>query len=361
MSLINKRFKKSRKVDKEMMIIDRPNLVIIGDEKILDDMKSLSDRFNVIFKMSAPKDLSKVINTKTIGVLVDEKQVKYRLKYFLNKLLRDYKLLPLFLISRSKKRTSFYNSLYDKGLQAVINWPQEKEIFTDILIESLKPQPRSEGMSKADAKLADLIKVHIGLHGNFNNINVKVIEGFAFISGIVKSLAEKDIIEKEASKVLGIKKAIVKNLKVRKTKKITDDEIERKLKMYAGNILGQEKKAISVKVNDKKVAILGAARCGEKIHHIEKFAKRQPGVLEVNRFVKIAPNTVKRNVKKAKVVEKKLKSLFNGVKFISVNIYGDFAEVSGTVKVKEHKNLVERYLMHMLPIRKVFNKLYVTA
>jgi osmotically-inducible protein OsmY len=358
---VKNKTKKKVRLKKDIVPHTTPNIVVVGNKKVLREMKKLSTNFNLNFIITDPTNLKDCITIKTIGIIIDEELVQYKIKSYLDHLLAHYKLLPIFLLARTKKRSSFYTGFYEKGLQAVINWPEDKKVFSDILIESLKPQPKLDGMSKADAKLADLIKVHLELQGNYKGLKIKVIEGFAFISGKVKSLIDLEVIEEEASNVLGVKKAIVKNITVKKAKKVSDKELERKLKMYTSHILGEEKRSISVKVKNSKITIIGSASNHQSIYDIEKFAKKQPGVTDVTRFVKYSPKTVKKNVKKAKLLEDKLKFLFDGVKFVSIKIYGNFAEVSGTVKIKEDKKLIEKYLMHVLPIKKVFNKLYIAS
>jgi hypothetical protein len=130
--------------------------------------------------------------------------------------------------------------------------------------------------------------------------------------------------------------------------------------MYIGNILGQNKKSISVKVKDKVISLVGSASNQADILDIEEFSMKQPGVKNVIRLLKYSPSLVKKNVKKARHLEKKINYLFDGVKFVSINIYGEFAEVAGTVNTKADKVLVEKYIFKTLTVNKIINKLFVS-
>ena len=336
-----------------------PNVVIVGDKKIRGRSQKIEKRFNLELIFSSPDLLKDSINRKTIAIIVDEEEVRKKSKEYLESLLSKYKFLPIFFLSRSIKRSNFYTDLYGKGLQGVVNWPEESKVLHDFIIESLKPHPHAVGRSKADEKLSEVIKSHLVLQGGYKAIKVKVIEGFAFLEGSVKSLFDKKSIEVEASKVLGVKKTIVKNIKIQEFKSITDRELERKIKMYTENILGDRKKSISIKVRSKVVTIEGAIVSHRDVLDIEEFSMKQPGIKNITRLVEYSPKLVLKNIKKAKLVESKIKFLFDGVRYIAIKIYGDFAEVSGSVRMKEDRTLVEKYLLQTLAIKKVINKIFV--
>lgn len=168
-----------------------PSIVIVGDKEIRRKIQNIEKDFNITLIFTEPIMLKESINPKTIAVIVDEKKVKPKAKQYMEKLLRSYKLLPVFYLSRSLKSSRFYATLYGQGLQGVINWPDEAKVLHDLIIESLRPHPKATGKSKSDEKLSGIVKSHLVLNGNYKSIKVKVIEGFAFLEGSVKSLFDK--------------------------------------------------------------------------------------------------------------------------------------------------------------------------
>jgi osmotically-inducible protein OsmY len=337
-----------------------PNIVIVGDKEIRLKIQNIESRFNILLIFSEVDELEKYVNKKTIAIIVDEKKIKFKLKLYLEALLEFYTLLPIFYLSRELKRPNFYASLYQQGLHGVIQWPKEANILHDLLIESLRPHPKAVGKSKGDEKLSDMVKSHLVLHGNYKAINVKVIEGFVFLEGKVKSLQDKEFIRLESSKVLGVKKVISKDIGIRAPKVLKEKDLERKIKMYIENVLGNLKRTISVKVENNSVVLSGAASTQTNILDIENFISKQAGVQKIIKNIKYAPSIVSKNTKKAKLLEVKIKSLFTGAKYISITIFGEFAEVSGTVKTLADRALVERYILEILAIKKVINKLFVS-
>jgi osmotically-inducible protein OsmY len=337
-----------------------PNIVIVGDKEIRRKIQNIESRFNISLIFSELDELEKHVNKKTIAIIVDEKKVTFKLKVYLEAVLDFYTQLPIFYLSRVFKRPSFYTSLYQKGLHGVVKWPKEASILHDLLIESLRPHPKAVGKTKGDKKLSDMVKSHLVLNGNYKAINVKVIEGFVFLTGKVKSIQDKEFIRLESSKVLGVKKVISKNIGIKAPKDMKTKDLERKIKMYIANVMGSLKRTISVKVADNAVILTGAASNHTYILDIENFINKQSGVQRVIKDIKYAPSLVSKNAKKAKLLELKIKSLFTGAKYISITIYGEIAEVSGTVLTLADRSLVERYILEMLAIRKVINKLFVS-
>jgi osmotically-inducible protein OsmY len=335
------------------------NIIIVGNKKIRPKISDLEKNFNIMLLFTEANMLSEIINSKTIAIIVDENEVSPKDKSYLETLLSKYIILPIFYLSRTVKKSNFYTSLYSKGLQGVINWPKEAKSLHHLVIESIRPHPIASGRSKGDKKLADMVKSHLVLNGNYKSIKVKVIEGFVFLEGSVKSLFEKELIESECSKVLGVKRCISKNIKVRESKKTTDKELVTKIKMYIAHILGDKKRSMSVKVKNKVVTLVGSSSNNNDILNIEEFAMKQLGVQDVIHLVKLAPSLVVKNVKKAKFLELKIKEVFDGVKYITISIYGEYAEVSGTVRFLADKVLVEKYLLKTLPLKRIVNKLYI--
>ncbi len=337
-----------------------PNIVIVGDKSIKRKVPNIEKNFNLMVVFTDADQLKAIVNAKTIAIIIDEKEVKKNIKKYLEKLLKDYKLLPIFYLSRNLKKPAFYTSLYGQGLQGVINWLEESKILHGLIIETLKPHPNAVGRTKGDKRLSDVIKSHLTLIGVNKSIKVKVVDGFAFLQGAVNSLFDKKTIEEETSKILGVKSTIVKDIKIKNTKKTTDRELERKIKMYMGHIAGEKKRSMSVKVKNKVVTLMGMSSSHSDVLDIEKFAMKQPGVQDVIRLVKYQPALAFKHAKKAKLLEKRIMQMFNGVKNIRINVYGAHAEVSGTVKMSTHRALIEQYLLQVLPVKKIVNKIFIS-
>ncbi len=338
----------------------QPNIVIVGDVSIKKRLPNIEKNFNVEIIFSDSADVRKKINNSTVAVIVDEKKVKSKITNYVENLVNEFALPPIFYLSREPKKSSFFTSLYNKGVQGVVDWPQESQVLLNVVVESMKSHENILGKNKGDRNLAKIIKAHLMLESGLKNIKIVVIDGYVLLKGSVKSLYEKNILTGETSKILGVKKVIDNEIKIRNFDEVTDKELERRIKLYMGNILGDEKRSLSVKVKDKVVRLMGATRDCRSIVDIEKFAMKQAGVKEVVRQVKVKPSLASKRSEKARLLERKIKKIFKGVRHISIRLFGEYVEVSGVVKVGGDRNLIEKYLLQVLPVKKVINKLYAT-
>lgn len=344
---------------KELYIYNTPNIAVVGGQKLQKKMKKIENHFNVQLNFVQPQNLKKAIGEKTIAIIVDEMEIKDRLKTFLNSLFRSYEFLPIFFLSRMRRSPSFYKNMYEKGLHGVIDWPKEAFILHDIMIETLKPHKLAIGKTNGDKKISEVLKSHIMLLGNFEKIKVKVIEGFAFLEGKVNSLYDKHLIVNEASQVLGVKKVINNKLQLSSERKLKEKDLELKIKMFTQEILGPESKYFKTQVKGSRVFLKGkVSRIGDLLE-IEDYIMKQNGVHEIKRLAKVRPINGKNYRERSKTLENKIQSIFSGVRQVSIKIYGEIIEVSGIVSIKADRNLIEAYINQVMPFKKVVNNIYI--
>lgn len=343
----------------DLFTYEKPTILVVGNEAVHKRLLDLQieKRFNLSFIFTNQANVETLVNGRTVAIIIDEKSSISKSKGRVKQLLKDFKLVPVFYLSRQEKKPQFYQSLYENGLHGVINWPQESSVLYELIIESLKPKSNIQGKSEGEKRLAECIKAHIMMLGNYKSIEVKVIDGFVFLSGKIKTLFDKMEIQEEVSNILGVKKVIDKDLVVRKSRNVTDKEIERKIKLYMTGILDKSKRSVTVKVKDRIVKFMGVVEDKHELNLLERFAAKQNGVLGVVKNIKRKPGLVSKYAKQAKAIESRIRELFQGVRHVKVKIYGEYAEVTGTVKVKSTRGLIEKYILQALPVNKVVNKL----
>lgn len=338
-----------------------PNIVIVGDKKLRSKMNKFEQNFNVDLVFVKPKYLPKVIGKQTIAVVIDEKKLGRKSNVYTDKVLESYKMTPVFYLARKTKNENDIHLMYERGVYGVIDWPMQAEVLPNLIIEALKPHPKATGKSKGDFQLSEIVKTVLNIGGGYKNIEVKVIDGFVFLTGRVNSVFDKTLIEDQVSNILGVKKLITKDVRIEAELNISDQELERKITMFIGTHLSSDKRTLSAIVRNRRVKLMGAVKRQEDLEIIKRFAEKLPGIVEVINDAKITSAVVSKNSMMARKLEAKAKNLFEGVKQISIKLYGDFAEVSGVVSMKDDRKLIERYLLQVLPVKSVINKMSVTS
>ncbi len=363
----NKEKKKTKKkIEPELAkVLDlqshsRPNIIVVGKRDVMQEIGAMDKNLNLNFIFSNKDNLEALLNKKTISVMIDEKEVSSDI-HFISEVVQQFQLLPIFLLARNKHPDEFYQNLYAQGLQGVFDWPAEAENVTELLIESLKTHKNTVGKTRADKRLAEMVKSHLLMRNPLRGIKVKVIEGFVFLEGKVKSLYEKEVSLKEANKVLGVEKTITTDIKIINITHTTEQEIERKIRIFVKNLMPEMNRTIKAQVVDHKVILKGSISNKRILRKIVNFVSKQPGIMEVENQVRISKKLAKRNLGKVKKAEERVRNIFEGVKSISIRMYGESAEVTGIVSKNTQKHLVEKYVLQMLPVKKVLNKLSVIS
>jgi osmotically-inducible protein OsmY len=351
--------KKNREMPSRENIYNNPNIVILGGIDIFRKNQDIEGQFNIILMFTDPEGIKSIINKETIAVIVDEKVLGDNSGPYLLKNLKQYSLLPFIYIARTGKSDSFYQKLYAGGLQGVIDWQRNSEALGELIVEYLKPKPKANGVTRADKNLANVVKSQLNLKDSFSRIRVNVVQGMAFLRGTVRSLAEKRQINLIVSKVLGIRNSFVKNVNVDDGMNISDQELERSIKFHLADILGENKRAITIHVDNKVAWVQGVVEDENERHKLEKAIVQQPGIVKINMDVRVKATVTSKYVSLAKKVEQKVQNIFEGVKFVSISITGENAEVSGTVRAEGDRSLVEKYLLQVLPVKHIDNKLYM--
>lgn len=333
-----------------------PNIVIVGDKKIRFRLKKFEIMFNLALVFVELHQLKEVINPSTISVIFDEEKMENKSKEIIKKFIIEHIDMPVFFLSRFKKTANFYIDLYQFGVQGIINWPSEGLMLPDLLIEALRVHPKATGLNAGDAKLSKLVKSHIILLGDYRSVQIKVLDGFLFLKGEVSTLWEKNIIEKECIKILGVKKVISKDLIIKNQLNTTNQIILKAINDFIKLINNEKKQSIEVAVKDFIVTIKGTGPHRMDFLSVEEFAMKQAGVQKIKRVFEIHNLNAIEN-QKIKLLEKSVSLIFVGVRNITIKIFGKNAEVSGFVKLPADIGLIESYILKNLPIEKVFNKL----
>ncbi len=338
----------------------KPNIVIVGDSSLKDKFEGIEKKYNLDLIFTDLRGLPGAVQGETVAIILDEMKVSNNFEKTINNFVKNFGLFPLYYLSRTKKEESFFISLYSRGFRGVFAWPREQDQLVDLIIETMKAKKSVLGKTTADKKLGTMINAHLKLLGHYGKVKIKIIDGFVFLKGKVKNIFQKEKLEIETSRIPGVKKIISKNITVENDLINSKTELERKINFYISKKFGDLKKTISVKVENRTATLLGQAKSQKEMLKIADFTKKQTGIDKVICEVSFAPKKVKATVNRAKVFEAKVKRLFEGAKFISISLLGDKVEVSGTVKHKADRKLIESFLLQMLPVKTVTNKLYVS-
>lgn len=334
-------------------------LVISNDEIKLSLQESMKNQNFEIISTSI-REFSDCINDRTLVAIIDERKLnQFDHVDFLNSFVSK-NLIPILYLGTKSRSDSFYQKLYQKGFAGALRWPDDMAQIQSIILALLKTKYDYDGKTTSDRRLSRFVKTYLRSTERIKNLKVYVENGFAFISGQTKNLFDKNFVRRLMHRVGGVENFNLEEVKIKNDSYIADKDLEREIKVFISQHLGITKKAVRVRVKNKHVFLSGTVLDSGSIVDLERFILKQIGVKSIKNEVYVNPRKTKEHTFMAKRVEERIKSLFDGVKYISVSLNDKTAEVSGTVNLFEQRKLVENYILQVLPVRKVVNKIYVS-
>lgn len=347
---------------KEQNLKKYNHILAVGGLNLKKRLLKALNTLAIDIKYAHQQDTRSKINENTVALIIDEEVVDHTIKDFISSICIDYKFLPVFYLNRTRKEAGFHKDLYSLGVMGVFNWPVKDKLLLDVVTETLKPHPNASGYLNGDKNLANMLKSKIMvLDERYQNIQIKSKNMVVSLKGKVPTLYDRALIMNEVAASPGLTELKTRALKVKSDKKVTDREIQRKIKVQLGILLGEEKKNIIVKVKRSKVFLIGTTSDYEKTLSLKEFVMKLDGVKSVEQKIILDPDLTQKRVKKIKSIENKVKNVFKGVRHISISLFGDFLEISGVVGVKEDKKLIENYLIQSLDASRVSNQLIVSS
>ncbi len=334
------------------------NIVVIGNGEVSEKLKILQNQFSFSLRVTSMAQATFSINRSTIAIVFDENELKITSPRRMNDILALYSDIPKYFLSRTKRSSNFYSNLYAKGISGIISWPREAELFPEIIIESLKMRNQSRGVSEGDERLAKIVKSHISIFSPSTDVKIKSVDGFVFIDGHTKNLFEYEIVVKEVQSVLGVKKAIAKNLSVQHVDRVDVKRLQSMIGLYVKNTA---KGMVDLKYifKDRTVTINGSIDSYKDLMSIENLIKKFSGIQKIKRDI-VLTGEVKFPIKKReKEIESRLKLIFADIKTLKVTIFNKVIELEGVVGSYSTKEFTENMVLEVYPFDKVVNKLLV--
>lgn len=336
-----------------------PTFIVVGERRWLN-FTEIERNYNVEFKYATRENVIAHLDNYVVGIIVLEKALERGVKIpFLTELLKQNKYKPVYYIVEKPVDNPTARELYKHGMQGIYRRSNETRVLYESVVESLRPKKNIAAKNRIDKKIAQSVKTMLNISGLPKGLSVAVINGIVYIKGKVSSLYKKHLVENNASKVIGVKKVMLDGVDVKSKARVTDSELERKIKLYVGTLLGESKRSVLVSVKKKKVFLKGKVTKRAHIDDMIEFASKQPGVWHVYSDIKVDEKAAMKRSEKLQKLEEKILVLFEGAKHIVLNRYGNVLEVSGVVRYPFDRGLIEKYLVQTLDVTKVVNKLIV--
>ena len=220
--------------------------------------------------------------------------------------------------------------LYGEGATAVFEWPREGLIFSRLIIELLAVELAQGAVGAPDAALTRTVRAHLKLvRGHGLRLRVRVEAGFAFVSGSVIHLWQKDLVERLVSNIPGVRSVVVRRLLVAPSAR-TDAQIRRSIRMLLREASDIDETTLAVNVERGYVTLAGSVNDRRELNRVRYLLASVKGVRDIDRLAVLSASQKQRDHVAARRLGAMLSGLFPDQQ-VNVAIFAGVAVLSGTV------------------------------
>jgi osmotically-inducible protein OsmY len=288
-----------------------PKILIIGHgpalNEVMSNLKTLDAKVKVI---SSVKTLPKSFGPSLRAIVVVESRgLKFIIKEC-KKLVKNWSLedIPVFAVVPDIKGAWSERKLYQTGVQAVFEWPREKNELPVLISNMIDLNTVTIPKDDEDAALKLAVRTRLiadRRHFNPKSLALYVNKGVVMLDGVVRSFARLKLLKEKITKMPGVRRVLARSVRVKVhnmddiksmknndsslyTQKLQDEAATRDINKFIEKSLKKSSQEnIKVKVFYGLASLKGIVGRLTLSKKIETFAESVDGVLNVQNKIKI--------------------------------------------------------------------------
>jgi hyperosmotically inducible protein len=285
-----------------------------------------------IDEASRAEDLTDHFHKDTLAVVVASSLAGHSIRALISHLRQQSEKedLAIFALVDDETKDAETRRLYGEGATAVFEWPREKPFFSRLVVELLAVELAQGSVGAPDTALARAVRAHLKLvRGHSPRLRVRVDAGFAFLSGSVTHLWQKDLVERLVSDIPGVRTVVVRGLLVEPSAR-TDVQIKRSIRMLLRDASDIDETTLAVNVERGYVTLAGSVTDRRELNRVRRLLASVKGVRDIDRLVVLSTSQKQRDHVTAQRLGVMLHGLFPDQQ-VSVAVFAGVAVLSGTV------------------------------
>jgi osmotically-inducible protein OsmY len=267
-------------------------------------------------------------------------------------------IVPLFVVVANDRSDRQVRKFYDLGASAVVKWPKEKTILTQLLAELVGVAQVRGKASEPGVALARAVKARLKLSEGLNNeLRFRISGGNVHVSGELDSLRRKERLRKAISRVPGVKGVMLEDLRIAASGR-SDRAIAGSVRTMLRNTSGVDPATLSIRVQNGNVTLAGTIADWREMNQAIEMIQNVHGVRGIENLTTLSKKKKKQDRSVATRLSRELSLLFPDQQ-ISLSVFGNIAVLNGQVELLVEKQEIEKFISKDASIDRIVNKIEV--
>jgi len=263
---------------------------------------------------------------------------------------------PLYVVVGDDVKAAVVRGLYRTGASGVFCWPREGLLLARYIAEMLSLRTVRGPAADGDQALARTVRTHLRqlpLAGR--PLEVEVVDGHTVVRGSVRSLADRDEVERQAELVPGVTSLDLSEVTVLPPA-VPDASIRAACRRLIGSQL--ETRTVSARVRAGCLRLAGTVPDRRDAQRLRDLAARIEGVRRIEVDLSVSRAAARRDRSAQRRLRALLDDLFGGPEVL-LSYHGGIAVLEGSAATLREKRSMQRLLEQDASVDHVVNKLQV--
>ena len=342
----------------------RRNILVLGKSGLAERVTRTIRQLGVqCRRVDTPSAASGAIDEMTKGLVIIPPIPNLSVSTFAQSVDAEPSRVPIFVVMEGPLPARTVRRLYDDGVEAVFEWPADRQAFKRTLFRVSAPSPGSWGRPKSAGEVAleetarahlDSEAVPFGAH-----LGVVACGRFVVLRGSLDALWKLELARQILSDIPGVEDVVADGVEI--TGQARGDRATakaiREVLRHAATVEGS---TLAVSVRAGEVTLTGSARDKREASRALELIRQVRGVSRVHDYLVVSARGKKQDKALARRVREVLRTRYPSLP-VELAVFGNVAVLSGRVPRAAVRDRLKELVYGQEGVERVVDKLRVSG
>ncbi len=342
----------------------RRNILVLGKSGLAERVTRTIRRLGVqCRRVDTPSAAAGAIDEMTKGLVVVPPIPNLSVSMFARSLAAEPSGVPIFVVMEGPLPTRTVRRLYGDGVEAVFEWPADRQAFKRTLFRVSVPSLGSWGRPKSAGEVAleETARAHLDSDAVPFGADLGVVAcgRFVVLKGSLDALWKLELARQILSDIPGVEDVVADGVEVTGQAR-GDRETAKAIREVLRHAATVEGSTLAISVRSGEVTLTGSARDKHEASRALELIRQVRGVRRVHDYLVVSARGKKADKVLAQRVREALRTRYPSLP-IDLAVFGNVAVLSGRVPRAAVRDKVKELVFGQDGVERVVDKLSVTG